>query len=78
MPGIDWNQMPPKHCTQDQSLQLEFLDVLAETNKHQLFTKPTHIHGNTQDLICTTSPETISHDIVLPGLSDHAIINIFV
>ena len=30
MPGIDWNQMPPEHCTQDQSLQLHFLDVLAE------------------------------------------------
>lgn len=76
MLGINWNQMLPGHYTPDQSLQLDFLDIFAEVNMHQLIAEPTHIHGNTPDLFCTTSPEIISHNVVFPGLTDHAIISV--
>jgi len=74
IPGIDWHQMLPKPHTQDQSLQIEFLDILAEHDMYQLVTQPTHIHGNTLDPVCTTSPHSLHHEVIFPGLSDHALI----
>ena len=50
MPGLDGNQMLPGHRTPDYSLQLDFLDVLAEMNMHQLVTEPTYLHRSTLDL----------------------------
>lgn len=74
IPGIDWHQKCSKPHTQERKLQLEFLNILSEANIHQLILEPTHIHGNTLDLICTSKPESIEHAVIFPGLSDHAIV----
>ena len=38
IPSIDWHKMLRKPHTQDQSLQIEFLDILAEHDMYQLVT----------------------------------------
>lgn len=42
----------------------------------QLIDLPTHIKGNTLDLICTNNTSSICTDIVNPGISDHFIIDV--
>jgi len=43
---------------------------------HQLVTEPTHIHGNTLDLICASKPDNLEHRVLFPGLSNHAIVTV--
>jgi len=43
---------------------------------HQLVTEPTHIHGNTLDLICASKPDNLEYRVLFPGLSDHAIVTV--
>ena len=75
LPGIDWLNITIKPQSQDRVMSKKFTDLLAQHNLHQLITQPTHIHGNTLDLICTNQPEMIqSHEVIYPGLSDHFII----
>ena len=55
-------------------------DLLASYNLTQLITQPTHIYGNTLDIICVRDEEDVirpeSVEIFPPGvLSDHAWIN---
>ena len=59
LPGIDWLQQTIKPHSQDRKLHRLFLDILAQQNLQQLVDKPTHIHGNTLDLICTNQPEMV-------------------
>ena len=41
----------------------------------QLVTDPTHIHGNTLDLLCSSRPDHVMNTAVkCPGVSDHFII----
>lgn len=48
---------------------------LCENNLTQLIDQPTHVKGNTLDLVCTNNTASISTTIISPGISDHFIIN---
>ena len=49
--------------------------MLHELNLVQIIKEPTHIHGNTLDIVCVSDISVISsYDVVMPGLSDHCII----
>ena len=74
-PGIDWNSQTVKPHTQGKKIHQQFLDTLSEHHLLQMVKEPTHILGNTLDLVCTTNPSSIrSIDIISPGLSDHHMI----
>ena len=75
LPHIDWNRHKTKPSTPYQHLHQCFLDVLSTHDMTQIITQPTHIHGSTLDIICTTNTGLIhSTDIISPGLSDHSVI----
>ena len=55
MPDIDWNSMSaPSICSK------MFCDAIFNRNLCQLISKPTHIKGNTLDLVLSDTPECIS------------------
>jgi len=75
MPGIDWNGPRIKPLSHNKTFYLEFLSILAQYNLDQLTTGPTHIHGNTLDLICSNRPyQVVDANVIRPGLSDHFIL----
>ena len=52
------------------------LHLLAEYNLEQLIREPTHIKGNTQDLLCTDlGGHILDHTVINPGVSDHYLIS---
>jgi len=60
--GLDWVTKTIKPNSSYKATHLQFLNMLYEYNLHQMVTEPTHIHGNTLDLIClsnilTTDPQ---------------------
>ena len=74
-PDIDWKSESIRPFTQYKQLHKDFLDALHENGLEQIITEPTHIHGNTLDLICTNNPNYVMEtDVVVPGLSDHYLI----
>lgn len=76
LPGINWNLRQLKHDCQHKQIHSEFLDILNDFMLDQIITEPTHIMGNTLDLLCTNTPGYILQtDIIQPGLSDHYIIS---
>ena len=75
LPGIDWEtnrikaQTPYKHHHQ------HFLDILAENDLTQTICEPTHVHGNTLDLLCVSDPSSVLEtQVIIPGLSDHFVV----
>ena len=75
LPGIDWNALEVKANTQYKDLHRQFLNTLGANNLNQVITKPTHVYGNTLDLVCTNKASAItSTDVIEPGLSDHFIV----
>ena len=75
LPGIDWHKMLTKPLSHDRKLHMDFISMLELQNMKQLVRKPTHIHGNILDLLCSNHPERIKqHSVIYPGLSDHFIV----
>ena len=73
-PGINWKTDPPtlKPSTHTKSLHQAFIDTALEHNFVQLIKEPTHMLGNTLDLILVKRI-TIETILVLPcSLSDHS------
>ena len=64
-----------KPHTQEHRLKQSFLALLNQFDMAQLVMEPTHIQGNTLDLLCTNDSQVV-HDVevIYPGLSDHCII----
>ena len=60
-PGIDWQELTVKPSTPDKRTQNEFINILLEHGLHQLILEPTHILGNTLDLICTDRPDRFTY-----------------
>ena len=61
--------------TPNKQLHYDFIMMMKLHGFSQLIQSPTHIHGNTLDLICSNRPELIyEHDVVSLSLSDHSII----
>ena len=55
MPDIDWNTMSaPSICSE------MFCKAIVHRNLRQIISEPTHIKGNTLDLVLTDTPELIS------------------
>ena len=49
--------------------------MLHENSLTQIIREPTHIHGNTLDLLCVNDTSIVcSTEVITPGLSDHSII----
>ena len=75
LPDIDWKTMKVKDSAKYKQTHSDFITFLLENNLNQLVTQPTHIYGNTLDLICANRTDLITDtDVISPGLSDHYII----
>ncbi len=76
-PDIIWDKGKGKIKTTSnfKYIHQDFLNVLHRHNMEQIITAPTHILGNTLDLVCTNNPAYIhSTEVISPGLSDHYLI----
>lgn len=72
MPDIDWNNSVLKQHPRDKQLNLSFLHTIAEFNLEQMVLEPTHVLGNTLDLVLCSNPDSIQDLMVNnPGFSDH-------
>ena len=76
LPGIEWTLKQIMNYCQHKQLHRQFLDILNNFMLDQLVTGPTHVLGNTLDIICTNSPGQFTNiNVVQPGLSDHYIVS---
>lgn len=78
-PSIDWTFEPPR-CTSYSSQCQAFLEVCALFNLTQMVANPTRVtttSANILDLVLTTNPELINSISVLPGLSDHCVLHLY-
>ena len=73
-PGFDWKEKRIKPNSSYIELHKDFLNLLADLGLEQLIENPTHISGNTLDLIITSHPNCFPRTEIAPGLSDHAIV----
>lgn len=75
MPGIDWYENKLKPLAHDRKIRNDILTIINQHNFTQFITSPTHVQGNTLDLICNNKPENIINtDVICPGFSDHFIV----
>ena len=73
LPGINWNKV--ELSTSWRPFYIDFINLLAEHNLEQLIHEPTHIAGNTLDLLCTDLAFKIENvSVIQPGISDHFMI----
>ena len=73
VPNINWSQ---PDFTAGGHVNSALLNILSEFNLLQLILEPTHVKGNTLDLLCTDLGGNMSdHSVINPGLSDHHIIS---
>jgi hypothetical protein len=79
LPDIVWNggDGVVKNSSQRHPMHQQALDLFRVSNLKQLVSEPTHVKGNTLDLVlvekCLLDDVTVAHD-VLPGISDHNMI----
>ena len=75
LPYINWETHKVNLGSPYRNHHQQLLDILLEHNMTQVITEPTHIMGNTLDLICTNNIDILkSTQITTPGLSDHSIL----
>jgi len=74
--GFDWQRNIININTLFKSLHQQFQLFLVEHDMTQLVELPTHIKGNTLDLVCTNNAPSILTQIITPGISDHFIIEV--
>ena len=77
LPDINWNTL--SGCS---PLASAFCDLPFELNLLQLIESPTHIHGNTLDIVLTNTDNLIYNLVVLPRnvfpiQTDHFLINFY-
>lgn len=75
-PGFDWKFDSIKRDCQYKTAHADFHAFLREHNLTQVVDEPTHIKGNTPDLICSTQPLRTTAHVISPGVSDHYIISV--
>ena len=73
-PGFDWVENTIKPDTAYKNMHIKFHSFLCENNLTQLIETPTHVRGNTLDLVCTNNITSVSTSVISPGISDHFII----
>ena len=72
LPDIDWSDRSLKKH-QNTSMHSAFLNLLESSDLDQLITVPTHLQGNTLDLVLTNLETSIPQ--IEPSCSDHHLIN---
>ena len=76
LPEIEWKTGKLKSNARYKQVHTDFLDMLLENNLQQLVQQPTHVHGNTLDLICTNTQNFIKDiSVISPGFSDHYLLS---
>ena len=65
LPGINWETLSGSNLYENR-----FLDLLYDIDLFQLIKEPTHIEGNTLDLIATSCPD-ITYSLLRKSLSHH-------
>lgn len=72
MPDIDWRNNVVRKNPRDKLIHLKFLNTTTEFNLQQLVMEPTHVLGNTLDLVLSSDPTSVQDLVVTnPGFSDH-------
>jgi hypothetical protein len=74
MPDIKWDE---GNITDNiRPFEREFLSILTDNNMIQTISEPTHVKGNTLDLLCSDLGGCLYDTVVIqPGLSDHFMIS---
>ncbi len=62
------------HVDTDAVHALEFMSILDCFNQQQHIDFPTHVHGHTLDLVCSTGIDIIASKGSDIGISDHKLI----
>ena len=76
LPDIQWLPKPHILTSCRRALHQKFLNLLEEFGLKQIVTAPTHVKGNTLDLVCSSNPVKIyDPDVINPGISDHFLIH---
>ncbi|KAF6036647.1 hypothetical protein EB796_005040 [Bugula neritina] len=76
LPDINWTNVRVKESSSRKSLHFSFLNNLKANGFHQLVTEPTHIAGNTLDLVITNNCNIVDNiNIINPGISDHYMVS---
>jgi hypothetical protein len=70
LPGINWDELRIEPGCRCRGVAESFLNLVSTHNLTQHVRGPTHIKGNTLDLILTRHLTPLHLDIV-PGISDH-------
>ena len=74
-PELDWNCLSVRTCSRQKALHKSFLNCVFSHCLEQLVDGPTHILGNTLDLIFTNETSFITNfNILKPSLSDYFMI----
>lgn len=77
MPDIEWYHSRIKDGSRSEKLHQDFMNCFIEYGFHQLISSPTHIKGNTLDLVFVNSDDRdIVPSVVNPGLSDHYLVEL--
>ena len=77
MPDINWSDSTVKINSKSKRLHQNFLNCFNEFGFQQLISSPTHVKGNTLDLIFINSENSdFSPSVINPGLSDHYLIEL--
>ena len=72
MPGIEWNNLSVSEDLRDKRSSFKFSNIVEEFCLRQLVHGPTHVRGNTLDLILTSEHELLEDVLITdPGFSDH-------
>lgn len=75
LPKMDWDTMSPSSDCRNQTFYREVLDTLNDTNLTQMVNLPTR-DDNILDLFLTTNPTLVNQVNILPGISDHNIVEV--
>lgn len=65
LPVLDWQNVTVQHNAQYKSLHLQYVSMLHENNMNQVIKEPTHILGNTLNLICVNDQNIIKSPTVV-------------
>ena len=75
LPKMDWDHMCPSPDCKHPSFYRQITEVLNDSNLTQTVSLPTR-DSNILDLFFTTNPTLVKRVSILPGISDHDIVQI--
>ena len=76
LPDINWTKCTVLNRSNYKNMHRSFLEMAAEFELHQHIYEPTHVKGNTLDLVFSSQQDKIFNcQVIEPGLSDHFLIS---